>query len=72
MKFYDLDEPDYREMNHNHWYKLPLYLEWVMFMQKRHYKKLMLQLKTLLPTPVILMEIKIKITYPLTQMLLII
>ena len=29
MKFYDLDEPDYRELKHNHWYKLPLCLEWV-------------------------------------------
>ena len=41
MKFYDLDEPDYRELSHNHWYKLPLSLEWVKFMQKRQYKKLM-------------------------------
>ena len=40
MKFYDLDEPDYREINHSHWYKLPLCLEWVKFMQKKHYKKL--------------------------------
>ena len=41
MKFYDLDEPDYRELNHNYQYKLPLCLEWVEFMQRRHYKKLM-------------------------------
>ena len=36
MKYYGLEEPDYQEVNHNFWYKLPLYLEYVSFVQKRH------------------------------------
>ena len=40
IKYYGLEEPDYQEETHNLWYKLPLCLEWVRFMQKRHYMKL--------------------------------
>ena len=29
MKYYGLDEPDYQEVTHNFWYKLPLCLEWI-------------------------------------------
>ena len=40
MKYYGLEELDYQEVTHNFWYKLPLCLEWIMFMQKRHYTSL--------------------------------
>ena len=40
MKYYGLEEPDYQEVTHNFWYKLPLCLEWIRFLQKRHYMSL--------------------------------
>ena len=40
MKYYGLEEPDYQEITQNFWYKLPLCLEWIRFMQKRHYMSL--------------------------------
>ena len=40
MKYYGLEEPDYQEVTHNFWFKLPLCLEWTRFMQKRHYMSL--------------------------------
>ena len=40
MRYYGLEEPDYQEVTHNFWYKLPLCLEWIRLMQKRHYTSL--------------------------------
>ena len=40
MKYFGLKEPDYSEITHDFWYKLPLCLEYIKFLQEKHYQDL--------------------------------
>ena len=39
MRYFGLEEPDYSEITHEFWYKLPLCLEYIRFLQKKHFQK---------------------------------
>ena len=40
MKYFGLKEPAYSEITHDFWYKLPLCLEYIKFLQKKYYQDL--------------------------------
>ena len=40
MKYFGLKEPAYSEITYDFWYKLPLCLEYIKFLQKKHYQDL--------------------------------
>ena len=46
MKYFGLKEPDYSEITYELWYKLPLCLEYIKFLQREHFEALQQKDKT--------------------------
>ena len=40
MRYFGLKEPDYSEITYEFWYKLPLCLEYIKFLQREHFEAL--------------------------------